>query len=193
MPSGGTSTEPLSMQTLRPIGLVISNALTTAVSVLWPSLVSKSSMKVNGNAEPTRRERLSMLLSSASSHLQLLIFISYVFVAINFDIRLLASYEIEVNPPLYVLNEGENMEIHCSAQGAQEIPNTDLEWFFRPVGSNVMQPLDFGPGGFVRTDDPRAKYTSVITKFHVTTLDEGEYICREPRGQTGISTLQIRE
>ncbi|KAM7542992.1 hypothetical protein Aperf_G00000005904 [Anoplocephala perfoliata] len=109
------------------------------------------------------------------------------------NVIVVSSYELEVNPPLYVLNEGENMEIHCSAQGAQEIPNTDLEWFFRPVGSSVMQPLDYGPGGFVRTDDPRAKYTSVITKFHVTSMDEGEYICREPRGQTGISTLQIRK
>lgn len=104
-----------------------------------------------------------------------------------------AEYDLEVNPPLYVLNEGEKMEIHCSAQGAHEISNTDLEWFFRPVGSSSLQPLDFGPGGFVRTDDPRARYTSVITKYHVTALDEGEYVCREPRGQTGFSSLQIRE
>lgn len=85
------------------------------------------------------------------------------------------------------------MEIHCSAQGAQEILSRDLEWFFRPVGSSVAQPLNFGPGGFVRIDDPRAKYTSVINKFHVTAADEGEYICEEPRGQRGISTLHIRK
>lgn len=104
-----------------------------------------------------------------------------------------AYYEIEVNPPLYVLSEGENMEIHCSAQGAREVPNSELEWFFRPVGSSVMQPLDYGSGGFVRIDDPRAKYTSVITKSHVVAFDEGEYICREPGGKTAISTLQIRK
>ncbi|VDK37235.1 unnamed protein product [Taenia asiatica] len=108
------------------------------------------------------------------------------------DVIVVSEYDLEVNPPLYVLNEGEKMEIHCSAQGAHEISNTDLEWFFRPVGSSTLQPLDFGPGGFVRTDDPRARYTSVITKYHVTALDEGEYVCREPRGQTGFSSLQIR-
>uniref|UniRef100_A0A5K3FJT3 Basement membrane proteoglycan n=1 Tax=Mesocestoides corti TaxID=53468 RepID=A0A5K3FJT3_MESCO len=108
------------------------------------------------------------------------------------DVIVVSDYALEVNPPHYVLNEGEDMEIHCSAQGGHEVPNTDLEWFFRPVGSNVMHPIDFRTGGFVRTDDPRAKYTSVITKFHVTVFDEGEYICREPRGQTGISTLQIK-
>ncbi|VUZ47998.1 unnamed protein product [Hymenolepis diminuta] len=108
------------------------------------------------------------------------------------NIYVVSYYEIEVNPPLYVLSEGENMEIHCSAQGAREVPNSELEWFFRPVGSSVMQPLDYGPGGFVRIDDPRAKYTSVITKSHVVAFDEGEYICREPGGKTAISTLQIR-
>lgn len=99
--------------------------------------------------------------------------------------------EIEVNPPLYILSVGEDMEIHCSAQGSREIPNTDLEWFFRPVGSSIMQPLVYGPGGFTRIDDPRAKYTSVISKSSVVAYDEGEYICREPGGRTAISTLQI--
>ncbi|KAH9280281.1 Basement membrane-specific heparan sulfate proteoglycan core protein [Echinococcus granulosus] len=108
------------------------------------------------------------------------------------DVIVVSEYDLEVNPPLYVLDEGQKMEIHCSAQGAHEITNTDLEWFFRPVGSSTLQPLDYGPGGFVRTDDPRARYTSVITKYHVTALDEGEYVCREPRGQTGFSSLQIR-
>lgn len=104
-----------------------------------------------------------------------------------------ADYEVEVNPPFHELNEGEQMEIHCSAQGSQKIPNTDLTWYFRPVGSSEMRPLDLGPNGFVRIDDPRAKFTSVISKFHVTKMDEGEYICREPRGQMGISVLVIRK
>ena len=105
----------------------------------------------------------------------------------------IADYEIEVNPPYYQVDEGDSVEIHCSAQGAPEILNTDLEWFFRPVNSSQMVPLSYGQGAWDRIDDPRAKYTSVINKFHVNFADEGEYICREPRGKTGISTLQIRK
>lgn len=105
-----------------------------------------------------------------------------------------ADYDVEVNPPLYVVDEGEPVEIHCSVQGGKETPNYDLKWFFRPVNTNRRIPLSFNsPGGFVRTDDPRALRTSVIYKMRAMLPDEGEYICVEPRGQEDVSTLQIRK
>ncbi|VDL92270.1 unnamed protein product [Schistocephalus solidus] len=103
------------------------------------------------------------------------------------------DFEVEVNPPYYVVDEGEHVEIHCSVQGGKKIPNTDLRWFFIPAGTNRRIPLTFsGQGQFSRTDDPRAPSTSVIAKPYAMKSDEGDYVCVEPRGREGVSTLTVR-
>lgn len=96
-------------------------------------------------------------------------------VALLFYSTYTADYEVEVNPPFQELNEGEQMEIHYSAQETQKIPNTDLAWYFRLVCSSEMRALDLGPNGFVHMDDPSTQFTS---KFHVTKMDAGQYFCR---------------
>ncbi|KAL7053665.1 hypothetical protein AAHC03_026916 [Spirometra sp. Aus1] len=109
------------------------------------------------------------------------------------NVIVLTDFEVEVNPPYYVVDEGEHVEIHCSVQGGKRIPNTDLRWFFVPAGTNRRIPLTFsGQGQFSRTDDPRAPSTSVISKSYAMKSDEGDYVCVEPRGREGVSTLTVR-
>lgn len=100
---------------------------------------------------------------------------------------------LEVNPEEERLNEGEAAEFHCRAHGQEPNINRMMEWYFRPMGSPNVQPLDLSYSGFQRSDDPITSQTSFVSKAGVVKEDEGEYICRLPsRGLEAKGLLYVQ-